>query len=129
MHKDFVPPVSIEEFAAYLDGNLTDDGMEYISSVISNNQNLADIAEISDVVDDITEQYILDDDLQLFRSETISCTPATICAAATSANANREKARLSEVYTSVYTRTRTYTTSASMRNADGKAKAGALVWV
>ena len=43
MHKDFVPPVSIEEFAAYLDGNLTDDGMEYISSVISNNQNLADI--------------------------------------------------------------------------------------
>ena len=50
MHKDFVPPVSIEEFAAYLDGNLTDDGMEYISSVISNNQNLADIAEISDVV-------------------------------------------------------------------------------
>lgn len=67
--------------------------------------------------------------INIFRSETISCTPATICAAATSANANREKARLSEVYTSVYTRTRTYTTSASMRNADGKAKAGALVWV
>lgn len=67
--------------------------------------------------------------INIFRSETISCTPATICAAATSANANRKKARLSEVYTSVYTRTRTYTTSASMRNADGKAKAGALVWV
>lgn len=73
MHKDFVPPVSIEEFAAYLDGNLTDDGMEYISSVISNNQNLADIAEISDVVDDITEQYILDDDLQLLRCKTMDC--------------------------------------------------------
>lgn len=72
MHKDFVPPVSIEEFAAYLDGNLTDDGMEYISSVISNNQNLADIAEISDVVDDITEQYILDDDLQLFDAENMN---------------------------------------------------------
>ena len=27
MHKDFVPPVSFEEFAAYLDGNLTEDGM------------------------------------------------------------------------------------------------------
>lgn len=67
--------------------------------------------------------------INIFRSGTISCTPATICAAATSANANREKARLSEVYTSVYTRMRTYTTSASMRNADGKAKAGALVWV
>lgn len=72
MHKDFVPPVSIEEFAAYLDGNLTDDGMEYISSVISNNQNLADIAEISDVVDDITEQYILDDDLQLLLLENMN---------------------------------------------------------
>ena len=30
MHKDFVPPVSIEEFAAYLDGNLTEDGMNDI---------------------------------------------------------------------------------------------------
>lgn len=34
MNKDFVPSVSIEEFAAYLDGNLTEDGMEYISSII-----------------------------------------------------------------------------------------------
>ena len=63
MHKDFVPPVSIEEFAAYLDGNLTEDGMKYISSVVSNNQNLADIAEISEVVDDTKEQYMLDDEL------------------------------------------------------------------
>lgn len=63
MHKDFVPPVSIEEFAAYLDGNLTEDGMEYISSIISCNKNLADITEISDVVDNTTEQYIQDEEL------------------------------------------------------------------
>ena len=62
MNKDFVPPVSIEEFAAYLDENLTDDRMEYISSVISYNKNLADIAEISDIVDDTKEQSILDDE-------------------------------------------------------------------
>ena len=84
MHKDFVPPVSVEEFAAYLDGNLTESGMEHVSSVISNSEYLgdiaevscsindADIAEISDVVDDITEQYILDDDLQLFDAENMN---------------------------------------------------------
>ena len=35
MHKDFVPPVSIEEFAAYLDGNLTEDGMNEIALLYS----------------------------------------------------------------------------------------------
>ena len=63
MHKDFVPPVSIEEFAAYLDGNLTEDGMKNISSIISCNKNLADIAGINDVVDVTKEQYMQDDEL------------------------------------------------------------------
>lgn len=63
MHKDFVSPVSIEEFAAYLDGNLAEDGMEYISSIISYNNKLADITEISNVVDVTKEQYIQDEDL------------------------------------------------------------------
>lgn len=62
MHKDFVSPVSIEEFAAYLDGNLTEDGMEYISSIISYNNKLADITEISNVVDATKEQYIQDEE-------------------------------------------------------------------
>lgn len=63
MNKDFVPSVSIEEFAAYLDGNLTEDGMEYISSIISHNNKLADITEISNVVDVTKEQYIQDEEL------------------------------------------------------------------
>lgn len=62
MHKDFVPPVSIEEFAAYLDGNLTEEGMNEIASVISCNKNLADITDINDVVDVIKEQYMQDDE-------------------------------------------------------------------
>lgn len=65
MHKDFVPPVSVEEFAAYLDGNLTEDGMKHISSVISINQDLADIAEISESVDDTKELYMQDDEFLL----------------------------------------------------------------
>ena len=44
MHKDFVPPVSIEEFAAYLDGNLSDDEMQRVSSVIENDEAMQDIA-------------------------------------------------------------------------------------
>lgn len=44
MHKDFVPPISIEEFAAYLDGNLSDDEMQRVSSVIENDEAMQDIA-------------------------------------------------------------------------------------
>lgn len=56
MYKDFVPPVSIEEFAAYLDGNLTESGMEHVSSVISNSEYLGDIAEVSCSINDAIEQ-------------------------------------------------------------------------
>lgn len=56
MHKDFVPPVSVEEFAAYLDGNLTESGMEHVSSVISNSEYLGDIAEVSCSINDAIEQ-------------------------------------------------------------------------
>lgn len=63
MNKDFMPPVSIEEFAAYLDGNLSEDGMKNISSIISYNNNLADITEISDVVDVTKEHYMQDEEL------------------------------------------------------------------
>lgn len=44
MHKDFVPPISIEEFAAYLDGNLSDDEMQRVTSVIENAEAMQDIA-------------------------------------------------------------------------------------
>ena len=44
MHKDFEPPISIEEFAAYLDGNLSDDEMQRVTSVIENDEAMQDIA-------------------------------------------------------------------------------------
>ena len=44
MHRDFEPPISIEEFAAYLDGNLSDDEMQRVSSVIENDEAMQDIA-------------------------------------------------------------------------------------
>ena len=40
MNKDYMPPVSIEEFAAYLDGNLTEDGMNEVASAINSEDNL-----------------------------------------------------------------------------------------
>lgn len=63
MYKDFVPPVSIEEFAAYLDGNLTESGMEHVSSVISNSEYLGDIAEVSCSINDAIEQDLQEGDL------------------------------------------------------------------
>lgn len=44
MHKDFMPPISIEEFAAYWDGNLSDDEMERVSSVIENDESMQNIS-------------------------------------------------------------------------------------
>lgn len=57
-----MPPVSIEEFAAYLDGNLTDDGMDHVSSIITCNKNLSDIVVMNDVVDDTKEHYMQDEE-------------------------------------------------------------------
>lgn len=45
-------PVSIEEFAAYMDGNLSDDEMQRVSSVIEHNdtmQNIMDCMEQSEL--------------------------------------------------------------------------------
>lgn len=38
-------PVSIEEFAAYLDGNLTDDEMQRVSSVIDNDDTMQGVMD------------------------------------------------------------------------------------
>ncbi len=61
MHKDFVPPVSIEEFAAYLDGNLSDDEMQRVSSVIENDEAMQDIVDQNGLVEDLQEIYNTDD--------------------------------------------------------------------
>lgn len=52
MHKDFMPPVSIEEFAAYLDGNLSDNEMKAVSSVIANDDAMQDIVLNSQTIDE-----------------------------------------------------------------------------
>lgn len=68
MHKDFVPPVSIEEFAAYLDGNLSDDEMQRLSSVIENDEAMQDIAVNNLSIEDAlshceSSEFILPDEL------------------------------------------------------------------
>ena len=38
-------PVSIEEFAAYMDGNLTDDEMQRVSTIIDHNDMMQDVID------------------------------------------------------------------------------------
>lgn len=57
MYKDFVPPVSIEEFAAYLDGNLTEDGMNEVASAIHNDDSMQDILSTGHMVDETLSTY------------------------------------------------------------------------
>lgn len=57
MHKDFVPPVSIEEFAAYLDGNLTEDGMNEVASAIQSDGFLQNILSTGYMVDETLSTY------------------------------------------------------------------------
>ncbi|MDY5666981.1 MAG: hypothetical protein SPF85_06915 [Alloprevotella sp.] len=51
MHKDFVPPVSVEEFAAYLDYNLAADEMQSIDIALSQDESLRQLATLSDEAD------------------------------------------------------------------------------
>ena len=57
MHKDFVPPVSTEEFAAYLDGNLTEEGMNEVASAIHADDSLQDILSSGYMVDETLSTY------------------------------------------------------------------------
>mgnify|MGYP000832877043 CR=1 FL=1 len=57
MHKDFIPPVSIEEFAAYLDGNLTEDGMNEVASAILSDGFLQNILSTGNMVDETLSTY------------------------------------------------------------------------
>ena len=57
MHKDFVPPVSIEKFAAYLDGNLTEEGMNEVASAIHADDSLQDILSSGYMVDEMLSTY------------------------------------------------------------------------
>lgn len=57
MCKDFVPPVSIEEFAAYLDGNLTEDRMNEVASAIHSDDSLQDIMSSCHTIDNTIANY------------------------------------------------------------------------
>lgn len=57
MHNDSIFPVSIEEFAAYLDGNLTVEDMNRVSSIIDCNSDMHSIAESVQLVDETFASY------------------------------------------------------------------------
>lgn len=57
MGNHFNPSVSIEKFAAYLDGNLPEDEMLQISSLIKNDETLKSIFDVSKQVDMSLEEY------------------------------------------------------------------------
>lgn len=57
-------PVSIEEFAAYLDGNLSDKEMERISSVVENDEVMQDVMDEMELSELTLAEYG-QEDLQL----------------------------------------------------------------
>lgn len=57
-------PVSIEEFAAYMDGNLSEDEMQRISSVIENDETMQDVMDSMEKSELTLSEYA-PDDLQL----------------------------------------------------------------
>jgi len=61
MDNQFVPPVSIEEFAAYLDNNLSMSEMNEMEDIISNHPEMGELMSMSDIVDEDIHCYIQDD--------------------------------------------------------------------
>lgn len=61
MDKHFTPSISIEKFAAFLDGNLPQDEMQNISSTIENDEALKAILDTSNMIDTTLENGISDD--------------------------------------------------------------------
>lgn len=57
-------PVSIEEFAAYMDGNLSDDEMQRIGSVIENDESMQGVIDSMEQSELTLSEYT-PDDLQL----------------------------------------------------------------
>lgn len=57
MYNESMIPVSIEEFAAYLDGNLTEEGMSRVSSLIDNDSSLQSFADNVQMVDETYANY------------------------------------------------------------------------
>lgn len=54
-------PLSIEEFAAYIDGNLSDDEMQQVSSVIENDEVMQGVMDSMEQAEQIIAEYGQDD--------------------------------------------------------------------
>ena len=54
-------PVSIEEFAAYMDGNLSDDEMQRVSSVIEHDDMMQDVMDSMEQSELTLSEYTPDD--------------------------------------------------------------------
>jgi hypothetical protein len=52
MENNFIPLISIEKFAAFLDGNLSANEMQHVSALISTDSKMQGIMELSDFMDD-----------------------------------------------------------------------------
>ena len=61
MDKLFIPPVSVEQFAAYLDGNLPESQMHNMDLLIATDPVMMELSEISDVIAEDTQYYMNDD--------------------------------------------------------------------
>jgi hypothetical protein len=55
--KGFIPPVSVERFAAYLDGNLTPGEMQQMDSLITTDVCMHMLADASAVIDEAVSGY------------------------------------------------------------------------
>ena len=61
MDNIFMPLVSIEKFAAYLDSNLSEDEMNRIDKLVSTNPEMEELVAISDEVDEDIQVYMQDE--------------------------------------------------------------------
>lgn len=61
MDKSLTPPISIEQFAAYIDSNLPESEMREIDFLIDSNAIMEELADISDIIDEDINMYLLDE--------------------------------------------------------------------
>lgn len=61
MDKAFMDSISIEKFAAFLDGNLQPNEMQQISSIVENDDMMHDIFDASKITDETLANYTPDD--------------------------------------------------------------------
>lgn len=65
MDNPLLSKVSIEQFAAYLDGNLSAEEMDSIEAIVASDDAFREMAELSDEIDEETQDYLKDDFSQI----------------------------------------------------------------